>query len=160
MRTCSISLLIFTVLTLSSGYEDAASRKHAAMKLLPEIEKGDANIASIQFPKELQGLWIGSAQICPTDKEYFDGEFMLEISSEEMFGYEEKYKPTSMRIASSYPASWHIEVMIDVGPSGYFSKSNPMTFTLDGEVLKVESDGLSKTYKKCRLKTTAGDNNE
>lgn len=139
---------------IKSSLENGPRDSHHLSATSFAIDDGEQ--AYVRFPKELHGLWVGSEQSCPTGSEYFDGEFILDISAEEMFGYEEVYRPTKISLTSTSPKSWRIDAMVDVGPSGFFSDADTMAITLEKEQLKVAVDSISKTYKKCRLKIAKG----
>lgn len=146
-------LLAAACLLMACGATGAVQTKVAKDELTtsaPTEAAPDFPVAKVQFPQQLVGLWIGSQYSCPTSDEGFDGEDIMEISPDELVGYEEVYKPTKVTLISQAPMTWKIETLIDVGPSGIFAESGPITFSLGDGILTTDHKPQKVHFKKCR----------
>lgn len=103
----------------------------------------------VTYPRELHGHWVGTSVQCPRPDYAGDTELVLEISSNEILGYEEIFRAVEVLPSSTSVASWRVETMIDVGPSGVFEKYGPMIFTVINGELSVDNGQRVVRYKKC-----------
>lgn len=128
---------------------------------VPEIEDSTSTMlqankgpgkdhANARFPRELTGLWIGSQYRCPLPEEGFDGEEIMDISPEELVGYEEIYKPTEVTLISEAPKIWKIETLVDIGPSGVFQEYGAITFRLHSGILTTDHKPQVTEFRECR----------
>lgn len=105
--------------------------------------------AQARYPSQIHGMWIPEEDICPEAGQSYDGDMVMDISSRLLHGYEDRSKPTAVILVSKTPLAWRIESMMDVGPSGFYSKDMPRIFVLGKGRLTVVTEDHANTYKRC-----------
>ncbi|MEP6906581.1 MAG: hypothetical protein ABI858_01155 [Pseudoxanthomonas sp.] len=101
------------------------------------------------YPKELHGFWISELAVCPRPGQSFDSDNQMTISEYLLQGYEDRSKPSAVKLISRKPLAWKIEALSDIGPSGFYEKDSPKIFAISDERLTVTSEFHSDIYKKC-----------
>ncbi|KAB8198665.1 hypothetical protein FKV24_000385 [Lysobacter maris] len=104
----------------------------------------ESSSGHVQFPEALRGFWVSSVQNCSDDTEG-----LMEISSDQLIGYEEILKATHVTKLSDSPMSWKIDTEVDIGPSGFFSEYGPVEFTLKDGILVSDYKPFVDAYRKC-----------
>ena len=106
-----------------------------------------------RYPSQLHGFWIPEGASCPRAAESFDGDSTMRIGPRMIQGYEDRSKPTSVALISKKPRAWRIESLMDVGPSGVYTKDEPRIFVLGKERVTVITEERAETYKRCERET-------
>lgn len=101
------------------------------------------------YPSQLHGFWIPQAAACPKAGESFIGDAALQIGPRLIQAYEDLSKPTSVVLISRKPLAWRIESLMDVGPSGIYTKNQPRIFVVGEQRVTIISFSNAETYRKC-----------
>lgn len=64
-------------------------------------------------------------------------------------GYEDRSKPISVVLISKKPLAWRIESLMDVGPSGVYTRDEPRIFVVGEQRVTVVSFSHAETYRRC-----------
>lgn len=146
LRSAFRQALAWSMLLLAAGCASAAGPAAIRDMAPPTVTAAQSTDAAL--PVELHGFWVSEPSNCPAPDGGYDGDLMLEISTDRIVGYEEVRKPVAVtRIADRN--GWRIESLIDVGPSGIFEPGGVQLFALDGKVLVVEDGNLVNRYRRC-----------
>src|SRR5215213_5598047 len=86
-----------------------------------------------RYPSQLHGFWIPEGASCPRAGESFDGDSAMRIGPRMIQGYEDRSKPKSVVLISKKPLAWRIESLMDVGPSGVYTRDETRIFVLGKE---------------------------
>lgn len=113
------------------------------------LSSGTPKKTSARYPAQLHGFWIPEGTACPKAGESFDGDSSMQIGSQMIHGYEERTKPVSVTLISTKPFAWRIESLMDVGPSGIYTKDQPTIFVMGEQRVTVVSYSHAETYRKC-----------
>ena len=105
--------------------------------------------APARYPSQLYGYWIPEEVSCPEEGDSFEGDSTMRIGPRMIQGYEDRSKPISVALISKKPLAWRIESVMDVGPSGIYTKDDPRIFVLGEQRVTVVSSSHAETYRRC-----------
>jgi hypothetical protein len=141
------------VLLFNSLNERAMQRTCILLTLLAMVSSTSAWAApkktQARYPSQLHGFWIPEGASCPRAGESFDGDSTMRIGSRMIQGYEDRSKPISVVLISKKPLAWRIESLMDVGPSGVYTKDEPRIFVVGEQRVTVVSSSHAETYRRC-----------
>ena len=123
-----------------------------ALAIACQLMAGTASAAGrVSYPKELHGFWIPEGDNCPAPGQSYDGDRMMDITSERLSGYEETSKATKVVLLSKAPKVWKIQSLIDIGPSGMYEVAAPRIFVLGNWTLTSVDEDAATVFKRCKI---------
>ncbi|MGV8961705.1 MAG: hypothetical protein ACOH1V_15200 [Stenotrophomonas sp.] len=120
-----------------------------AMTPNPGVASSAETKTDVHYPEELHGFWIPESATCPLAGQSFDGDTVMHISAQLLYGYEDQSKPSAVALISSEPLAWRIESLMDVGPSGFYERDDPRIFVMSDGNVTVASKFHTDIYRKC-----------